>query len=1015
MVKRISPIARVSFGLISLTIGLLIVSDLLGLMPSKTEATLQARQTICEALAIQFSSASNRNDSRYMEETLHNVVQRNDEILSAALRLADGSLLVKSNGHEGLWHKTPRDYSTSTHIQVPILDSSGPWGSMEVRFKSMWSEGYIELLKSSPAGIILFILITGFAMYFLFLKKVLKELNPTSVVPDRVKAAFNALAEGVLILDDNKRIILVNRSFMQISGMDEDLLIGKDVESIINSVSGKENRQANTDWIEALDDNSERTRLPIKIVNKKTTNSHSLMVNSIPITDDDGNKRGALATFDDTTELETKHSELLDALSELKKSQKSISKKNKELNHLATRDPLTECLNRRAFFDKFDQLLKYAVINNSSLCCLMLDIDHFKKVNDTYGHAIGDKIIQEFANILKLSTRNDDVVGRYGGEEFCIILPEMDYQKSINAAERIREAVQAFELDDKKGIIKFTVSIGLSMLSDDIDLPSSLVSQADQALYSAKKNGRNRVITWEDSNKSGIFEIPSNTQTLKVTDTSSPFQAVSFMANDTKNLSVIDQVTGLPVPSTFYENIARSIAKAEKSKRIVALLTYDVEMFSFINDEYGREFGNLVLKEIAERLSNVVRDIDANTINSDIESKAICRLGADSFGILAPNLKSADGVDSILKRMLDVLSEKFEINKKEIKVNGVFGISMYPNDGSRAEELIDKARLAKRHAKNKNTNERYQFYSDSIREISAKQAQLEAELYSALHNQEFVLDYQPIVDIHTGKITAVEALVRWNSPQNGIVLPDQFIPLAESTGLIEPLGKWILRTACTQAKKWQAQGMLDFRIAVNISPVQFCSNSILESVEKILDEVDLSAEYLELELTENSIMENISVASATLQKLHNLGTTIALDDFGTGYSSLGYIKYFPIDKLKIDRLFLRNIASDEKDSAIVGSVTTIARSIGIDVVAEGVEDLDQLIALRRLNCDSIQGYLIARPMNAAALTDWMSTEQNFSELFVSNSKPQPISSHQINSGLNEVMASPRGFEPLLSP
>ena len=515
--KWFSPITRISFGLVAVTISLLLVSSLLGFMPDKSDAKLKSRQVISEALAIQFSTASSRENFNFMRETLFRIVQRNDEILSAALRLEDGTLVVKTNSHEKLWgdsnhgHSTPTHiHSTPTHIRVPIFDSRSRWGTMEIRFDSLWSGGYIGRFKNSAIGLIVFMLISGFIMYFFFLKKILHELNPSSVVPDRVKSAFNTLSEGVLILDEKYRVVLVNKAFMDKVGIDEISLVGKDREYLVDLLSLNENDECRSNWVKAFKGLTMSKDLSVSFSNHKTSERYSMIVNSSLIFDANNDSRGVLVTFNDFTELESKHLELLGALEKLEKSQENISKKNEELHRLATLDPLTECLNRRAFFDKFDGLFKYAVEENLQLSCLMLDIDHFKVINDTFGHAVGDLAIKEFANVIRANTRNDDLIGRYGGEEFCVVLPTLEFEKANLAAERLREAVENIEIESEEGPVKFTTSIGLSMLKDDVDSPSMLVSQADQALYSAKKNGRNRCISWEDSNKSGIFDSSFN-------------------------------------------------------------------------------------------------------------------------------------------------------------------------------------------------------------------------------------------------------------------------------------------------------------------------------------------------------------------------------------------------------------------------------------------------------------------------------------------------------------------------
>ncbi len=398
---------------------------------------------------------------------------------------------------------------------------------------------------------------------------------------------------------------------------------------------------------------------------------------------------------------------------------------------------------------------------------------------------------------------------------------------------------------------------------------------------------------------------------------------------------------------------------------LVAVLFMDLDHFKAINDTLGHSVADLLLKVIGERLTSCVREGDT-----------IARLGGDEFALILTDLTQAAGVGHLAQKILDSLTVPFEIDGHELFVSASIGISLYPNDGKNAEVLLKNADTAMYLAKQQGRN-RYQHYSPALGAKASTRLSLENNLRCALARDEFVLHYQPQVDLASGRITAVEALVRWNKPHIGLVMPNQFISLAEDTGLIVPLCEWILRTACEQNRVWQAQGLPPIRVGVNLSARQFQQQNMREIVNhilRVLQETGLDPNYLELELTE-SILQTIE-AVGMLRTLKETGIHIAIDDFGTGYSSLHYLKRFPLDKLKIDQSFIHGVPNDPDNTAITTAIVAMAHSLNLKVIAEGVETLAQLDFLRSLKCDEMQGYLFSTPLSSLELGKFLACKND---------------------------------------
>ncbi|MBI5659280.1 MAG: EAL domain-containing protein [Nitrosomonadales bacterium] len=422
-----------------------------------------------------------------------------------------------------------------------------------------------------------------------------------------------------------------------------------------------------------------------------------------------------------------------------------------------------------------------------------------------------------------------------------------------------------------------------------------------------------------------------------------------------ERISRYDPLTGLPNRLSFLDRLDQELAHALRDNRMVAVMFVDLDRFQQINDSFGHPAADRLLHAVAERLKSCVRASDT-----------VARMGGDEFAFVLADIKDAKDAGEIARKILDSLArDPVTVGDNEIFVAASIGISLYPSDGQDSIALIKNADAALYYAKNEGRNN-YQYYAAQMNASARQRLTLETELRRALEREEFVLHYQPKVNLASGKISGVEALLRWQSAEHGLVPPGEFITLLEETGLILPVGEWVLRTVCEQARAWKQAGFPATRIAVNLSAMQFRQPDLAGAILEILrrSDLDFCTGSLELELTESMLMRNVDRAITTLGRLREMGVHISIDDFGTGYSSLSYLKRFPINSLKIDQSFVRDISGGSNDRAIVGAIIALGHSLGLQVTAEGVETVEQLDYLRKARCDEMQGYLFSRPVPA---------------------------------------------------
>ncbi len=429
-------------------------------------------------------------------------------------------------------------------------------------------------------------------------------------------------------------------------------------------------------------------------------------------------------------------------------------------------------------------------------------------------------------------------------------------------------------------------------------------------------------------------------------------------------LAYHDPLTGLPNRVLLQDRLQQALALAERNGTSLALVFLDLDNFKKINDSLGHAAGDVLLQEVALRLKRCVRDTDT-----------ISRQGGDEFVLILRDLHSTEGSLPVLTKIMETLQEPVRCEGNELSTSASIGVALYPQDGDDFETLRKKADMAMYRAKEAGRNT-YRFFDEAMDDEAVEHLLMRSGLRRALERNEFVLHYQPQIDLASGQVIGAEALLRWQHPEYGLVPPGRFIPVAEESGLIVAIGEWVLHEACRQAAAWQHAGLRPLVLAVNLSAVQFRGGSVEETVLQALAASGLRPEYLELELTETILIQNVEQVMASVRRLKQLGVKLSIDDFGTGYSSLSYLKRFDIDKLKIDQSFIRDLASDPDDAAIVRAIIQMAHSLDVRAIAEGVETSDMLLQLRAFGCDEAQGYHFARPMPAAEFERYLAAPQS---------------------------------------
>jgi diguanylate cyclase len=438
-----------------------------------------------------------------------------------------------------------------------------------------------------------------------------------------------------------------------------------------------------------------------------------------------------------------------------------------------------------------------------------------------------------------------------------------------------------------------------------------------------------------------------------------------------RHLATHDALTGLPNRILLDDRLEQAIAHAEREQQQFAVLVLDLDRFKLVNDSLGHRAGDALLREVAQRLTAAVRGIDT-----------VARIGGDEFVLVLNPIAAQTEAEEVGQRVIAGLQEPLRLSGIDVRTSPSIGIALYPRDATSGEALIARADAAMYCAKQRGRGS-LQCFASGMDAATRERVKLESDLHTALALGQFELYYQPKVDTTTGKVHSAEALIRWRHPQHGLILPDEFIPAAEESGLINSIGEWVLREACRKCKEWQRDGLPLQRVAVNVAAAQFRQGNLLEVIRRALDDAGLEARHLELELTESAVMIDPEESAEILEHLSRMGVLVSVDDFGTGYSSISYLRRFPIDKLKIDRGFVKDLMTRKEDASIVRAIISLAHGLRLKVIAEGVETAEQLQFLQNLGCDQYQGYHFSPPLSALDFAKlartWVSADGSFSE------------------------------------
>jgi diguanylate cyclase (GGDEF)-like protein/putative nucleotidyltransferase with HDIG domain len=564
---------RITIGLSCLAVSVMLAAGTMGFLPDPRVATTRERGRLCEAIALHCSMLASHGDVSKMEASLQALTKRDPDILSAAVRGDGGDLLAEIGDHVAKWQAAADGQSTENCMFVPITAGDKVWGTVEIRFKPLAAAGLFGFIDSPLAKLSAFVGVGSVIVFFFYLRKMLQHLDPSKVIPDRVRAALDTLAEGLLVLDRDERIVLANQAFAKHVGQPATELQG----TLVNRLPWTQLEPAGDSppqfpWAKAISGGAAQTGIMLGL-RPSESEQRMFMVNSSPILCDDGKCRGVLASFGDVTLLEKKQTELVNMLEVLKKSREEIRRQNEELQILATRDPLTSCLNRRSFLAQFETEWASAQRYAHPLSCVMLDIDHFKSINDQFGHSVGDQVLQKVASTLRSTVREGDVVCRYGGEEFCILLPHLDKDSARAAAERYRKAVAALRVQHRQ----ITVSLGVAAISLGAHTMQELLDQADKSLYVAKRTGRNCVVSWDEVPENVEIDESKVSRTRPVEEpdfeTSIPFHAVTAL-----------------ISALSY----RDSATAEHSRRVADLCVATANGLMSLSDAYVLEIAALL-------------------------------------------------------------------------------------------------------------------------------------------------------------------------------------------------------------------------------------------------------------------------------------------------------------------------------------------------------------------------------------------------------------------------------------
>lgn len=943
MKRFVTPTLQISIGLLSLTISLIFIAYSFGLLPNEGHAALEARARISEHLAVQLANLASRNDADAIQETMESIVSRNNDILSIAIRKADGQLIAHSGDHDVYWREPADEKSTATHMLVPLRDGDALHGRIEIVFRPFDTSKDILGFPQAMMIFVGFIGFAGLAGYYFILKRSLRELDPSRAIPERVKAAFDTLAEGVLILDEQEFVLLANDAFIKNIYATSEPLLGIDVNKFPWAPADEESElTSEPPWRTAVRDEKPVLSIPMSI-SDRFGNRHQLLVNATRIVDGRGIVRGVIATFNDVTVLHQTNEQLNSSIDQLHASQFTISEQNKQLLLLASSDPLTGCLNRRTFFAEAEHKFRDARSQGRPMSFLMLDADHFKSVNDRFGHVVGDQVLIGLVDIMKRICGERGLVGRYGGEEFCIAVAGLDEPDVERLAEQIRRAVASVTTLLPSGE-PVTVSIGIASVTKAPCEIADLVKRADEALYAAKTTGRNRFVSWSRRPPQPLAPPPAAQSAQRGENpVASPVLAGS-KADPKQN----DDLTGCPSREALVELIDAMI-REDNGARGFAIARIDVDNLEYFNDRYGRDVSDALLVKITQRIKGRLR-------RSDI----LGRIGVDEFLLLFEPFDSKEQIEPIVERILGELERPFLIGEFELFGSCRIGVSVYPEHGRSYEVLRRNADSAMFRPKQSARGETV-FFDARMTQAMAARMEAEQRLRLAIRDRKFCCAFQPKVDINRRQVVGFEALVRLRDDDGEIHLPEKFIGLAVELGLIDQITNFVLEMALKSIERLDAAFGSATTVSINIAAVLANDLEFMLRFANAIRDSRFSNRII-LELTEESFIAKGIFQTVIIPVLREIGVRVSIDDFGTGYSSLSVLADITADEIKVDRSFISGIHQRPRNQSILRAINSLGHALNMTIVAEGVETFEEVAYLQAatsIRC--AQGFYFSEP------------------------------------------------------
>lgn len=978
--STLSRSISLGLSLMILSVCVLLFLDLFSLRGNTRDSTAESRKIVAETLAMQLSTLASIGDTAGAEYAVSSFVNRNDGVEAAALTRDDGFVLGR-HGDPALLDKVTAT-STLNHLNVPIFSDGRPWGDVRIVFRSSTdTQRYVIWLAAAALAL--------FAFFALFLSRVLVQLDPGRAVPGRVDSAMNLFSAGVVVLDGHGHIVMANRAAAKLA----ERTVGELTGRTLDEWAWQTDKGWQAPWTTtrhsgiALSDEPLRLRTP-------DGESRLLSVSCAFVGEESTKLQGVLVTLDDLTPVERKNHELADALKALRRTQEEISEKNRELKLLATTDPLTGIANRRTLMERLASDFERAQREGTALACIMSDIDHFKKVNDTYGHGVGDDVIKLVGSTFEQICREHDTIGRYGGEEFVMVLPGFDAAAAAEVAERVRIAVMALANGDLLAVPKLSSSFGVADIECGAEDGAALVDAADQALYAAKEGGRNRVVI------RGEEELPAKTSADKVeVDKANKGSAEKDAGRDASietgreredelrarvvelettlrnrdhelaALREFDSLTGMPTRALFLQRVQTELIRADRLGHAVGVMSIELRELGRIVSGFGHETAKALVTSFVGRLQEGLRSTDL--VVTIAGEQFLSRITVNEFGVLLSDLSEPANALIVVSRLKRLLLRPFEIGEERIYVGVNIGISLSGVVGGVAAELVEQAGEARARAAAKPDKVSHSFASIELDRQSHEYLRLEADLHDALDSDALETWFQPKLDLATRRVTGMEALLRWRHESRGFVSPAVFVAVAEANGLIERLSTQVLERTLDQIRLWREMGFDELCVSVNLSPMQLHTESLVEETLAVLERKGVEGRQLEIELTETSVLDRPEEARVALGALRQAGVKISMDDFGTGYTSLALLADLPLDALKIDRSFVARMAEGERHRAIVKSIVAMARALRLRVVGEGVETNEELELLAAFGCDVVQGYLISHPRPAEDITAFL--------------------------------------------